>query len=74
MTLCGLGFAAEFAADSIASNALWPRTLIAIAAVQNLLGGDAAIARARKPELYADAAYGVITGPARAAPGTRAVG
>ncbi len=57
MTLCALGFAAEFAADGIASNALWPRTLIATAAVQNLLGGEAAMARARKPELYADAAY-----------------
>ena len=41
MTLCALGFAAEFADDGIASNALWPRTLIATAAVQNLLGGDA---------------------------------
>ena len=48
MTLCALGFAAEFAADGIASNALWPRTLIATAAVQNLLGGEAAMARARQ--------------------------
>jgi citronellol/citronellal dehydrogenase len=65
MTLCALGFAAEFAADGIASNALWPRTLIATAAVQNLLGGEAAMARARRPELYADAAYAVITRPSR---------
>jgi citronellol/citronellal dehydrogenase len=65
MTLCALGFAAEFAADGIASNALWPRTMIATAAVQNLLGGEAAMARARKPELYADAAYAVITKPSR---------
>jgi citronellol/citronellal dehydrogenase len=65
MTLCALGFAAEFAADGIASNALWPRTLIATAAVQNLLGGEAAMARARKPELYSDAAYAVITRPSR---------
>ena len=65
MTLCALGFAAEFAGDGIASNALWPRTLIATAAVQNLLGGEAAMARARKPELYADAAYAVITRPSR---------
>jgi len=33
--------------------------------VQNLLGGDAAMARARRPELYADAAYAVITKPSR---------
>ncbi len=65
MTLCALGFAAEFADDGIASNALWPRTLIATAAVQNLLGGDAAMARARRPELYSDAAYAVITRPSR---------
>jgi citronellol/citronellal dehydrogenase len=65
MTLCALGLAAEFFDDGIASNALWPRTLIATAAVQNLLGGDEAMARARKPELYADAAYVVITRPTR---------
>jgi citronellol/citronellal dehydrogenase len=65
MTLCALGFAAEFREDGIASNALWPRTLIATAAVQNLLGGDEAMARARKPDLYADAAYAVITRPSR---------
>jgi citronellol/citronellal dehydrogenase len=65
MTLCALGFAAEFRADGIASNALWPRTPIATAAVQNLLGGDEVMARARKPELYADAAYAVITKPSR---------
>jgi citronellol/citronellal dehydrogenase len=65
MTLCALGFAAEFRDDGIASNALWPRTLIATAAVQNLLGGDEAMARSRTPELYADAAYAVITKPSR---------
>ena len=45
MSLLALGWAAEFARGRIASNALWPRTLIATAAVQNLLGGDAAMAR-----------------------------
>jgi citronellol/citronellal dehydrogenase len=65
MSLCALGFAAEFAEAGIASNALWPRTLIATAAVQNLLGGDVAMNASRKPELYADAAYAVITRPSR---------
>jgi citronellol/citronellal dehydrogenase len=65
MTLCALGFAAEFRENAIASNALWPRTIIATAAVQNLLGGDEAMGRARKPELYADSAYVVITRPSR---------
>jgi citronellol/citronellal dehydrogenase len=65
MSLVALGLAAELRADGIASNALWPRTLIATAAVQNLLGGDAAMERARRPELYADAAYAILTRPSR---------
>jgi citronellol/citronellal dehydrogenase len=65
MTLCALGFAEELREAGVASNALWPRTLIATAAVQNLLGGDAAMAVARRPELYADAAYAVVTRPSR---------
>src|SRR3954447_17204525 len=65
MSLCALGFAEELKEDGIASNALWPRTLIATAAVQNLLGGDAAMAVARRPELYADAAYAVLDRPSR---------
>jgi citronellol/citronellal dehydrogenase len=65
MTLCALGFAAELADDGIASNTLWPRTIIATAAVQNLLGGEEAMKRSRKPELYADAAYAVVTKPSR---------
>ena len=69
MTVCALGFAAELLEDGIASNALWPRTLIATAAVQNLLGGDKAMAASRKPQLYADAAYAVITRPSRESTG-----
>ena len=65
MSLLALGWAEEFREDGIASNALWPRTLIATAAVQNLLGGDAAMTRSRRPELYADAAYAVLTRPSR---------
>jgi citronellol/citronellal dehydrogenase len=64
MTLCALGMAEELRGHGIASNTLWPRTMIATAAVQNLLGGDEAMARARKPEVYADAAYAIITRPA----------
>jgi citronellol/citronellal dehydrogenase len=61
MSLCTLGMAEEFRADGIAFNSLWPRTLIATAAVQNLLGGDEAMKRSRKPEIYADAAYVILT-------------
>lgn len=60
MSMCTLGMSAEFAADGVAVNSLWPRTLIATAAVQNLLGGDAAMARSRKPEIVADAAYEIF--------------
>ena len=65
MSLCTLGMAEEFRADGIAFNSLWPRTLIATAAVQNLLGGDEAMKRSRKPEIYADAAYEILTRPSR---------
>jgi citronellol/citronellal dehydrogenase len=64
MTLCALAIAEELRADGIASNTLWPRTLVATAAVQNLLGGAEAMARARKPEVYADAAYVILNKPA----------
>ncbi len=65
MSLVALGLAAELREDGIASNALWPRTLVATAAVQNLLGGDEAMARARRPEVYADAAYAILNRRAR---------
>jgi len=54
----------------IASNALWPRTLIATAAVQNALGGDEPMAVSRKPAPYADAADAVIARPSRDCTGT----
>lgn len=65
MTLATLGLAAEFAGEGIAANTLWPRTTIATAAVQNLLGGDRVMAASRTPAIYADAAYAVLTTPAR---------
>jgi citronellol/citronellal dehydrogenase len=65
MSLCTLGMAEEFKGDGIAFNALWPKTLVATAAVQNLLGGDAAMAKSRKPEIVADAAYAILTRDSR---------
>ncbi len=69
MSLATLGFAHELASDGIAANALWPRTLIATAAVQNLLGGDAAMARSRTPAIVADAAYEILTSDPRTCTG-----
>jgi citronellol/citronellal dehydrogenase len=65
MSLCVLGMAEELREDGIAVNALWPRTMIATAAVQNLLGGDESIRGSRKPEIMADAAYAIVTRPSR---------
>jgi citronellol/citronellal dehydrogenase len=65
MSMCTLGMAAEFADAGIAFNSLWPRTIIATAAVQNLLGGDEAMRRSRKPEIVADAAYAIVARPSR---------
>jgi len=64
MTMATLGMAAEFAADGIAANTLWPATTIATAAVQFALGGDRMMKVSRTPEIYADAAYEVLVRPA----------
>jgi len=65
MSMCVLGMAGEYKSAGIAFNALWPRTVIATAAVQNLLGGDASMKASRKPEILADAAYVIFNKPAR---------
>ena len=65
MSMCVLGMAGEFREQGIAVNALWPRTGIATAAVQNLLGGDEMTKRSRKPEIMADAAHIILTKPSR---------
>ena len=61
MSMCVLGMAEEFKSQGVAVNALWPRTVIATAAVQNLLGGAEVIRHSRKPEIMADAAYAILT-------------
>ncbi|MCP3103996.1 NAD(P)-dependent oxidoreductase [Myxococcus sp. K15C18031901] len=65
MSMCVLGMAEELRSEGIAVNALWPRTVIATAAVQNLLGGDETIRGSRQPEIMADAAYAILTKPSR---------
>jgi citronellol/citronellal dehydrogenase len=65
MSLCVLGMAKELANAGIAVNALWPRTAVATAAVQNLLGGDAAVHGSRKPEIMADAAHAILCKPSK---------
>lgn len=69
MSMTTLGFAEELRKDGVAANSLWPRTLVATAAVKNLLGGDEQIARSRTPEIMADAAHAILTRPAAEATG-----
>src|SRR5580700_4950456 len=65
MSMVVLGLAGELRGKGIAVNALWPRTVIATAAVQNLLGGTAMMHQARRPDIMADAAYAVFAQPSR---------
>ncbi|HET7735610.1 MAG TPA: NAD(P)-dependent oxidoreductase [Nocardioidaceae bacterium] len=65
MSLLTLSLGAEYADRGVAANCLWPETLIATAAVQNLLGGDDAMSQARTPEIVADAAVEILRRPAK---------
>jgi citronellol/citronellal dehydrogenase len=65
MSLVVLGLAGELRQRGIAVNALWPRTTIATAAVENLLGGEGLMRRSRTPAILADAAYKIFHKPAR---------
>jgi citronellol/citronellal dehydrogenase len=67
MSLCVLGMAEEFRGSGVAVNALWPRTIIATAALQMIPGVD--VSRGRKPEILADAAHWILTQPSRALTG-----
>jgi citronellol/citronellal dehydrogenase len=63
MSLCTLGHAEEFKPHGIGVNSLWPRTVIATAALQMIPGIDSR--KARKPEILADAAWLILTSDAR---------
>jgi len=59
MSMCVLGMAQEYK-NKIAVNALWPRTTIATAAVQNMIGGEELMKQSRKPSIMGDAAYFIL--------------
>jgi len=61
MSMIVLGLAEELKRYKIGVNALWPKTTIATAAVQNLLGGDFLMQKSRTPDIVADAAYYILT-------------
>lgn len=61
MTMIALGLAAELKKYNVAANALWPKTTIATAAVNNLLGGEMLMNMSRTPEIMADAAWYILS-------------
>jgi len=63
MSLCVLGMSAEFAPLGIAVNALWPRTVVATAAIGMIDGVRPE--QCRTPEIVADAAHAILTRPSR---------
>jgi citronellol/citronellal dehydrogenase len=67
MSMCVLGMAEEFHRDGVAVNALWPRTVIATAALNVIALADPK--RGRKPDIMADAAHAILTRDARSCTG-----
>jgi citronellol/citronellal dehydrogenase len=67
MSMCVLGMAEEFRGAGIAVNALWPRTIIATAALQVIPGAEAELSRT--PEIVADAAWHILTRDSRSTTG-----
>ena len=65
MTLITHGLSGELKQDGIACNTLWPRSYIATAAVNNILGGEASMAGSRTPEIMADSAHVILTADAK---------
>ena len=60
MTMLSLGMAAEFESHGIAVNCLWPKTAIATAAIEFVVGNRDLFKNCRKPEIIADAAYEIL--------------
>lgn len=60
MSMATVGLAEELRDYKIGVNSLWPRTLVATAAV-NMIMGQAGMEMSRTPAIMADAAYEIIT-------------
>ena len=67
MSMCVLGMAEEFRKEGVAVNALWPKTIIATAALNMIPTVDTK--HARTPEIVADAAYAILTSDSRTCTG-----
>jgi citronellol/citronellal dehydrogenase len=64
MSMCTLGMAGEFKALGIAVNSLWPKTLIATAAI-SINFPKPLLDACRKPDIMADAAHAILTSNSR---------
>jgi citronellol/citronellal dehydrogenase len=69
MSMCVLGMAEEFREKGIAVNALWPRSVIATAAIAMIPGAAEETHRMRTSEIMADAAHAILTRDARTTTG-----
>lgn len=65
MSMIVLGLSSELKKYKIAVNALWPKTLIATAAIANLPNGEELLKHSRKPEIVADAAAYILQQPSQ---------
>jgi citronellol/citronellal dehydrogenase len=63
MSMCVLGMSQELRTDGIGVNALWPRTIIATAALNVIALADPKLGRT--PAIMADAAHSILTKDAR---------
>lgn len=73
MSILAKAWSEEFKSDGIASNSLWPATLIATAAIKNLPGGEQMALASRKPEIMADAAFYILGKDAKSTTGNHFV-
>ena len=69
MSMLTLGMSEEFKKYGISVNALWPKTMIATAAIEFELGGREAFKRARSPAIMADAAHAILASSGRSISG-----
>ena len=69
MSMAMLGMAEEFRSQGVAFNCLWPRFGVATAAIEFAVGDAEQLRGCRTPEIMADAAYAILTRPARACTG-----
>ncbi|MGA7145881.1 MAG: NAD(P)-dependent oxidoreductase [Desulfobacterales bacterium] len=61
MTVLSLGMSEEFEKYGISVNCLWPKTIIATAAIEFAVGSRDTFKYCRKPEIMADAAHAILT-------------